>query len=213
MKEMWPWLSLIGLGAFHGLNPAMGWLFAVGLGLQHKSRAKVFWSLAPIGLGHALSIGVVVAAIVILRDWLDVRILQWTAAATLICFGAYRLFGRHRPRRTGMQADFRDLLLWSFLMATGHGAGLMLLPVLLHMPEHSAHAAHMSPALQTAVTGVAATLVHSAATLITTGLVAFLVYDWIGLAFLRRGWINLDWIWSFALIVIGVFLIVLRVAD
>src|SRR5688572_27304879 len=104
MSEMWPWLPLIGLGAFHGLNPAMGWLFSVGLGLQHKSRVKVLWSLVPIGLGHALSIAVVVAAVVIVRDWLDVNLLQWAAAAMLIAFGAYRLLARHRPRRTGMQA-------------------------------------------------------------------------------------------------------------
>jgi hypothetical protein len=210
MNEAWPWLTLVGLGAFHGLNPAMGWLFAVGLGLQHNSRAKVFWALAPIGLGHALSIAVVVAAISILRDWINLEILQWAAAATLIVFGAYRLTARHRPRGAGMQADFRDLLVWSFLMATGHGAGLMLLPILLHMPDHSAHAAHLTTVTAGAVGGVMATLVHSAAALITTGLVAFLVYDWVGLAFLRRGWINLDWIWSFALIAAGVLLIVLR---
>jgi len=101
--------------------------------------------------------------------------------------------------------------LWSFLMATGHGAGLMLLPILLNMPQHSAHAAHLTPAGEATLNAVWATLVHSASTLITTGLVAFLVYDRIGLAILRRGWINLDWIWSFALIAIGVLLIALRV--
>jgi len=210
MKEIWPWLSLIGLGAFHGLNPAMGWLFSVGLGLQHRSRVKVLWSLVPIGLGHALSIAMVVAAILMLRDWLNLHVLQWAAAASLICFGGYRLFARHRPRGTGMQADFRDLLLWSFLLATGHGAGLMLLPVLLHMPEHSAHAIHAAPAMQAAVNGGLATLVHSAAALVTTGLIAIIVYDWIGLAFLCRSWINLDLIWAIALIFTGVLLIVLR---
>jgi hypothetical protein len=197
----WPWLSLIALGAFHGLNPAMGWLFAVGLGLQHKSRAKVVWSLIPIGLGHALSIGVVVAGVVILRDRVDIDLLQWTAAALLIGFGAYRLLARHRPRRTSMQAGFGDLLLWSFLLATGHGAGLMLLPVLVHMQDHSAHGA---------MNGMTATAVHSAATLIMTALVAIVVYEWIGLAFLRRGWINLDWIWAFALLLAGTLLIVAR---
>ena len=153
---------------------------------------------------------VVVAGILVLRDWINLQLLQWVAAAALIGFGAYRLLGRHRPRRASMQVDFRDLLLWSFLMATGHGAGLMLLPILLNMPDHSAHAAHLTPVAQGALNGVMATLVHSAAALIATGFVAFLVYDWIGLAFLRRGWINLDWVWSFALIAAGVLLIVLR---
>src|SRR5688572_1691103 len=101
MTESWPWLSLIALGAFHGLNPAMGWLFAVALGLQHKSRARVLWSLVPIGIGHALSIALVVGAILIVRDWLDVNVLQWTAAAGLSGFGIYRLVARHRLRRTG----------------------------------------------------------------------------------------------------------------
>jgi hypothetical protein len=210
MTGIWPWVSLAGLGAFHGLNPAMGWLFAVGLGLQHKSRGKVFWALAPIGLGHGLSIAVVVAAISILRDWIDVNVLQWAAAVTLIGFGVYRLLARHRARRAGMQANFGDLLLWSFLMATGHGAGLMLMPILLNMPQYSGHTAHLAREGEATINAVMATLVHSAAMLITTGLVAFLVYGWIGLAFLRWGWINLDWVWSFALIGIGVLLIVVH---
>ena len=201
---MWPWVSLIALGAFHGLNPAMGWLFSVALGLQHKSRAKVLWSLLPIALGHALSIAVAVAVVVILRERLDVQRLQWAAASILVVFGVYRLAARHRAPRASMQADFFDLALWSFLLATGHGAGLMLVPVLLHMPggEH----AHLP--MQGAASGALVTVIHTTAMLAMTGLIALLVYDWIGLGFLRRGWINFDWIWSFALISAGVALIV-----
>jgi hypothetical protein len=208
---MWPWISFIGLGAFHGLNPAMGWLFSVGLGLQHRSRAKVLWSLFPIALGHALSIGLFVAAVVILRDAIDLSRLQWSAAAILIAFGAYRLLARQRHPRTSMQADFRELALWSFLLATGHGAGLMLMPVLLHMPDGMSGATHvhLHPSMNRAVNGTAAIVVHSAAMLVTTGLIAILVYEWIGLDFLRRGWINVDWIWAFALILAGVLLIAL----
>jgi hypothetical protein len=209
---MWPWLSLIGLGTFHGLNPAMGWLLSVGLGLQHKSRAKVLWSLLPIALGHALSIALVVAVVVILREKLDLQLLQRVAAAMLVAFGVYRLCARHRPPRASMQADFRDLALWSFLLATGHGAGLMLLPVLLHMSAGAATHVHVHAAMQPAVNGALATLVHSAAMLATTGMIAVLVYDWIGLGFLRRGWINLDWIWAFALIFAGVVLILAAIS-
>ena len=199
-------LALAGLGAFHGVNPAMGWLFAVGLGLQHKSRAKVLWALVPITLGHAASIAAVVAAVAILRDRLDIAYLRWAAAAMLIAFGLYRLRGRHRPRSTGMQVGFRDLALWSFLMATGHGAGLMLLPVLLHMPAGPAHAGHvgtMAPEV-----AVAAVAVHTAAMLAVTGAIAVAVYEWIGLAFLRRGWINLDPLWTIALLAAGLALLV-----
>jgi hypothetical protein len=185
----------------------MGWLFAVGLGLQHKSRKKVIWALAPIGIGHALSIAAVVAAVLLLRDWFDLRLLRWAAAALLIAFGAYRLFGRHRPRRTSMQAGFGELLIWSFLLAAGHGAGLMLLPVLLQMPDFTSHYQHVHVAEPQVVVGLLATIVHSVSTLVTTGVVAIVVYEWIGLAFLRRGWINLDWIWAIALLAAGGFLI------
>jgi hypothetical protein len=147
-----------------------------------------------------------VTAVVALRDWFDIKFLQWPAALTLIAFGAYRFFGRHRPRRTSMQAGFGDLTLWSFLMATGHGAGLMLLPVLLNMSD-SAGASHVHSAMDGMINGVLATAVHSAATLVVTGLVAIAVYEWIGLAFLRRGWINMDLIWALALIAAGLYLI------
>ncbi|HYR91780.1 MAG TPA: hypothetical protein VE422_47475 [Terriglobia bacterium] len=169
----------------------------------------MLWSLLPIALGHAFSIALVVAAVVTLRERLDIKLLQWASAATLIVFGVYRLSARHRPPRGSMQADFRDLTLWSFLLATGHGAGLMLMPVLLRMPAGAADAthAHLHPAMQGAVNGALATVVHSAAMLATTGLIAILVYDWIGLGFLRRRWINFDWVWALALIAAGVVLI------
>jgi hypothetical protein len=210
MTDTWVWLALIGLGTFHGLNPAMGWLFSVGLGLHHKSRAKVLWSLVPIGAGHALSIAAVVATVTVLRDWINLRVLQWVGAIGLIAFGVYRFIASHRPRRSGMQVHFHDLLLWSFLSATGHGAGLMLLPLLLHTPDHSGHL--MRTGVNHApVSGVTATIVHSAATLVTTGIIAILVYDWIGLNFLRRGWINTDWVWSIALMTAGLLLLILNV--
>ena len=130
MTPAWPWLALAGLGAFHGINPAMGWLFAVALGLQRGRRAAVLWSLLPIAAGHALSIALVVAAVGALRAFIDLAMLQACAAIALIAFGVYRLFARHRAR-VGMQVGATDLLVWSFLMATAHGAGLMLVPVLL----------------------------------------------------------------------------------
>jgi hypothetical protein len=211
----WPWLALAGLGAFHGINPAMGWLFAVALGLQRKSRAAVLWSLLPIAAGHALSVALVIAAVGALRAFVDPMILQVGAAAILIAFGVYRLFARHRAR-VGMQVGAADLVLWSFLMATAHGAGLMLLPVLLGMPIGNLHYdhAHMAPvtALGTsAVTALAAVAVHTTVMLAVAGAVAIAVYEWVGLAFLRRGWINLDLVWVLVLIGAGVILLVLAV--
>ena len=208
----WPWLALAALGAFHGLNPAMGWLFAVALGLQRKSRAAVLWSLLPIAVGHALSIALVVIAVGVLRAYIDFTILQVCAALTIIAFGLYRLLARHRAR-VGMQVSGRDLLLWSFLMATAHGAGLMLLPVLLEMPigaagHDHAHRVAASGMRDSVATGIAAVAVHTAAMLIVAGAIAIAVYEWIGLAFLRRGWINLDLLWVAALLGAGVYLLV-----
>lgn len=205
------WAVLAGLGVFHGLNPAMGWLFAVALGLQRQRRGAVLWSLLPIALGHALSIALVVATLAALRVLVNVRILQGAAALCLFAFGFYRLAARHTARG-GMQVGFADLTLWSFLMATGHGAGLMLIPVLLEMPAGVGHAGHPHMAAMTTLgTSVGAALaavgVHTLAMLVVMGLVAILVYDWAGLALLRRGWINFDLLWALALIGAGTILL------
>jgi hypothetical protein len=191
----------------------MGWLFAVALGLQRRSRSALLWSLAPIAAGHALSVALVVVAVGVLRAFVDLEMLQVGAAVTLIAFGLYRLFARHRAR-VGMQVSGADLIVWSFLMATAHGAGLMLLPVLLEMPigttDHShAHMVTEGEIGHPVATSLAAIAIHTAAMLAVAGAVAAAVYEWIGLEFLRRGWINLDLMWVIALIGAGMILLVL----
>ncbi len=211
MSDLGPWLGLLGLGAFHGLNPAMGWLFSVALGLQHKSRAKVLWSLLPIAVGHAVSIAAVVALVVSVRRVVDLDALRWIAAAILIVFGLYRLAARHKPRATGMQVGFADLMVWSFLMATGHGAGLMLIPVLLRLPLGSVHPGHMGwgglPGAADVIIAFVAVVAHALGMLAVAGAIAVVVYEWVGLAFLRRGWINLDLLWALALFAAGATLL------
>ncbi len=211
MSGAWPWVALAGLGAFHGLNPAMGWLFAVALGLQRQRRTAVLEALFPIAAGHALSVGVVVLAVSVLRLIVDLSALQLAAALLLIGFGLYRLFARHRGR-VGMQVSRAQLVWWSFLMATAHGAGLMLLPVLLGFPQGvdaggHAHLHAMSAFGQTATMALAAILVHTLAMLCVAGAIGIAVYEWVGLAFLRRGWINLDLIWPVVLVGGGVILL------
>lgn len=218
MSEAAAWAALAGLGAFHGLNPAMGWLFAVALGLQQGNRGSVLRALGPIAAGHALSVALVVAALAALRVFVDVLALQIGSAVALIGFGLYRLLARHAGK-VGMRVSGAQLLLWSFLMATAHGAGLMLAPVLLEMPMSSAHAhhGHMMPlpaseeagASFTAIvaTALAVVAVHTFAMLVVAGAIAVIVYEWVGLAFLRRGWINLDLVWLLALIGAGVILL------
>lgn len=207
MKMTWPWLMLVGLGAFHGLNPAMGWLFAVARGLQTGSRAVVLQSMLPIAAGHALSIGIIVAAVALLRPWLEIRALQAGCAVVLIGYGAYRMLARHRAR-VGMKVGAIQLALWSFLMATADGAGLMLVPALLAIPLDGSsagrgHMAAMDVMPASTTTGLAAVGIHTIAMLAMATTVALLVYEWVGLAFLRRGWINFELLWATALIGTG----------
>ena len=205
------WLALVGLGAFHGINPAMGWLFAVALGLHRRSRTVVLTSLIPIALGHALAVAVVAFAIVALGTIVDQRAIRMVSGVVLIGWAVYhRLHGSRHRVRFGMRVGMVGLGLWSFLMASAHGAGLMLVPFLLPLDPHGSAAGHLdghhvlggSLSLSLAAIGV-----HSLATLVVTGVMAILVYEWVGLAFLRRGWINLDLLWMAALVVTGLFLL------
>lgn len=210
LSDAAPWLILIALGAFHGLNPAMGWLFAVALGLYRKSRRVVIVSLIPIAIGHALAIGVVVFAVIGLGMAINARALQIVSGLLLIAWGLYHALYGHRHRlRIGVTTGLFGLAVWSFVMATAHGAGMMLVPVLLpleHAGQASAHAHHM-PAVGSLTIALLAVLVHTLAMLIVTGAVALVVYEWVGLDFLRRGWINVDLLWTVALIAMGLWLL------
>jgi hypothetical protein len=206
MLPEWRWPALFLLGAYHGINPGMGWLFAVARGMQEHSTKAVARALGPITLGHALSIAVVLALAGFVQIVVPMRTVQWIVAALLISLGLLRIF---RPRHFawgGMQVGFRDLAIWSFLMASAHGAGLMVLPIVLHAPAASDTPAHHHMDMaggNSAWAGVSATLVHTLGYLSATAAVALLVYRKFGLAMLRRGWFNLDLVWAIALIVTG----------
>ncbi len=138
MTDISPWLILIALGAFHGLNPAMGWLFAVALGLYRHSRRVVLVSLIPIALGHAASIAVVVYAVVFLGMAIDEAAFRIFSGVLLIAWGLFHLLYGHRHRvHVGLRTGLLGLAAWSFVMATAHGAGAMLIPVLMPL-EHAA---------------------------------------------------------------------------
>lgn len=207
MIESSPWLVLAGLGAFHGINPAMGWLFAVALGLHRQNRRVVFLSLIPIALGHAVSIALVAAAVVALGLVIDPRLLEIAGGAALLGWALYHAIYGHRHRvRVGMQTGMAGLGIWSFLMATGHGAGLMLVPVIIPLCLAATPARELTAAGSLPIT-LAAIGVHMGAMLAVTGAIALAVYEWLGLAFLRRAWINLDVIWIAALVIAGLILI------
>lgn len=212
MNALWPWLTLALLGAYHGLNPAMGWLFAVGLGLQEQRRGAVVRAFAPIALGHALAVALVVALVGLLQTVIPPGVLSIIGGGVLLTFGLYRLVTKAaHPRWVGMRVGFRGLTAWSFLMSTAHGAGLMLAPVLLqldtggHQHEHSAYMQHLVTAsLALPSTELLAVTVHTAAMFVVMAVAALVVYEKLGLHLLRRAWFNLDYLWTGAILLAGV---------
>jgi hypothetical protein len=200
---------------FHGINPAMGWLFAVALGLQEQKRAAVLRALPPMVLGHALSVGIIIAVVLVARVSLPPRTLKIVAAAILFAFGLFRLLRSRHPNWVGMRVGFGDLTLWSFVMASAHGAGLMLVPFFLQSPaageghHHDAHQMHAwafanfsAPSLL-----IAAVVIHTLGYLLMTALVAIVVYEWVGVSILRRAWFNIDLVWMLALMITGAFIL------
>lgn len=204
--DTWRWLAIAGLGAFHGINPAMGWLFAVALGLHRRSRRAVLLAIPPMAIGHALSIAIVAGAVLALGFGGSANLVRVASGAILILWAAYHFRYGHRHRvRVGMTTGFAGLVLWSFLMASAHGAGLMLIPALI--PLCGAMAQPLSGPLYISLAAVG---LHTLTTLLVSGAIALLVYEWVGLEILRRGWINFDLLWSFSLVATGLLLILVR---
>jgi hypothetical protein len=200
-SEFWPWLALAGLGAFHGLNPAMGWLFAVALGLHRHNRRVVWLSPLPIALGHALSIIIAAGAFLWAGLVIDPRAVRIGAGLFLIGWALYHWRRGHRHRvRVGMQAGLAALAVWSFLMATTHGAGLMLWPVLMPLCFAAASEPTSIGPFLTALLGVG---IHTLAMLTVSTALAVAVYEWVGLEILRHAWLNVDLIWTLALLLAG----------
>jgi hypothetical protein len=209
MNGIWPWLALAGLGAFHGVNPAMGWLFAVALGMHRQSRVEVLAALPPIAFGHALSIAAVAGSFVAAGVLFNQRLVQAASGFLLIAWAAYhQLYGHKRRSRVGMQVGRAGLIGWSFLMATAHGAGLMLLPALIPLCAAGSPMSEIAAA-QSATLALAAVAVHMGAMLVVTATIALVIYDWIGLAVLRTAWLNTELVWTGALAGTGVLLLIL----
>jgi hypothetical protein len=208
--DLWALLVIAALGAYHGLNPAMGWLFAVALGMQDRDRRAVVRALGPIAIGHELSLVLVAAAVIGLGLFADPSILRLAAGIALVLFGTFRFVKpRAHPRWTTMRVNRRELAWWSFLMSSAHGAGLMVAPVLIGGGVASA-AAH-DHALEAAgggaaelLTGALGLLLHVGAMVAVMAVVALLVYDKLGVAVLRKAWINLDGVWAGAFVLAGV---------
>jgi hypothetical protein len=182
----------------------MGWLFAVALGMQENRRTAVWWALVPLTLGHLLAIAAAIGLAVAAGAALSPAMLRWPVAVLLIGLGARQLFRHAHPRWAAMRVGMGGLTLWSFLMASAHGAGLMVLPVFLSMTVAAeGPACHARGASAKALAGGTATLAHGAGYLAATALAAWVVMDRFGLGLLRKAWINLDVIWAAALILTG----------
>ena len=207
------WQGVALLGAYHGINPGMGWLFAVALGMQQGNARGVWRALPPIALGHCLAVGLVLAAAAAAQLVVPLDSLRFVVASILIAFGLYRLWRHRHPVYGGMQVGFRDLTIWSFLMASAHGAGFMVLPLVLGTSAdlHAAVAGHRHVA-STAAAGWPLSFalgVHTLTYLAVTALIAWIIYSRVGLAILRTAWFNLDWLWACVLVVTGVVVLVM----
>ncbi len=206
------WL-LFALGAYHGVNPAMGWLFAAALGMQEKNGKAVVNSLVPLGVGHLSSVALIIGVAQLAQLTLPLSAVRIVAAAALISFGLYRLIRRRHPRWVGMRVSSRDLAFWSFLMASAHGAGLMLLPFVVSGPAHVMAGEHSHHMMMAAAAGSPAGLhagwwltvgLHTLGYLLATAALALLAYYKLGVGFLRRAWFNLEYLWIGALFAMGI---------
>ena len=213
---------LAALGAFHGLNPAMGWLFAVARGMQEGSRPVLLRSLPPIAAGHLASVAIVAAVVSATESVVTGTTVAVVGGGVLVCFGLWRLLSARHFRWAGMRLSAAQLAGWSFLMSSAHGAGLMLLPVLAatSVPAHEAgHTAHFAAAAPrgaagspaAALDGLLAAGVHTVAMFAVMAPCARLGYEFVGLSVLRRAWFNMDKVWAAVMVAAGALTIALTV--
>jgi hypothetical protein len=208
MGSYYLWVAVFLLGCYHGINPAMGWLFAVAIGLQERSTAAVLRAIVPLALGHLVSVAIVVLLAIATAVQFPHSVVRDVAAAILLTFGAYRLVRARHPRWVGMRVGFWGLAAWGFLMSTAHGAGLMLVPFVIErapavrptmampMPTHLAHGQYALGWLLIAI--------HTVGYLSVMTTVALLVYVKLGVSFLRTAWFNLDAVWAGVLLATGI---------
>jgi hypothetical protein len=212
--------ALAALGAFHGLNPAMGWLFAVARGMQEGSRAVLLRSLPPIAAGHLASVAIVAAVVSATESMVAGNVVAIVGGVLLVGFGLWRLLSARHFRWAGMRLSAAQLAGWSFLMSSAHGAGLMLLPVLATTSapvREGGHAGHLTAAAPAglagtpaaALDGLLAAGVHTVAMFAVMATCALLVYEFVGLSVLRRAWFNMDKLWAAVMVAAGALTIAL----
>jgi hypothetical protein len=211
------WAAVIASGLYHGLNPGMGWPLAVSAGLMQRSPRALFAALAPLTLGHMLAMLLVLlpfSLLIALAQWQ--REVQVGASVLVVAFGIFRFVNRRHPRVLA-RIKPTQLALWSFAVAVAHGAGLMLVPIYLGLcgaadlnAEHVAAGALIRGDIAMAVL---VSIVHSIAMIAAGGVLAWLVYRYLGLKFVSLSWFNLDATWAVSLILVGSISLALSVAS
>lgn len=204
MNTLALWFAVILLGLYHGLNPAMGWPLAVANGMTDRRAASVFATLLPLGGGHFAAIAVGLAPFALLGWYVAwSQAIRIGAGVAVLLFGVFKLVNRRHPRMLARIAPTR-MAWWSFLMATAHGAGLMLAPFMLGLCAAPGHG-DVARALSQATMGMAllVAVVHTVVALLAGIAIAWIVYRYLGLGFLRRAWLNLDAVWGVSLVLAG----------
>ncbi|WP_409300212.1 hypothetical protein [Peribacillus sp. SCS-155] len=181
------------LGAFHGLNPAMGWLFAVFLAMQRGEKRVLFYSLIPIALGQILGDSLTIGLQTLARFHLPIKTVHITISILILAYGLYRLFRyyRHFKWSGGLNVGYGQLVLWSFLASSTHGSGLLFAPFILNATKFT----DIIPLW----------LVHELSMLTVMAAIAYIVYH-IGIVSFRKFIVNFDLAWAVLLIGVGLFL-------
>ena len=203
------WWAVVLSGVYHGINPGMGWPLAVSAALMDGRRRSLVSALGLLACGHLVAM----LAILLPFSMMTVLVrhdteLRFGAGALVVVMGTYLLINRKHPKILARVHPTR-LALWSFLAAMAHGAGLMLVPIYLgicsttsldagHQAAQTLMSGNISTALWVAIT-------HTIAMTAMGGLLAAVIYFWLGLKFISSTWFNLDIVWALSLILVGLF--------
>lgn len=184
------------LGAFHGINPAMGWLFAVFLAIHRSQKRVLFYAIIPIATGQILGDGLVIAAQTFARFHLPAGTVHLSIAAFIVIYGIYRLFRyyRHFKWAGGLNVGYGQLILWSFLASSTHGSGLLFAPFILEASS--------------IMDLVPLWIVHEMAMLTSMTVISLSVYH-LGIAKFKKYLVNFELVWAILLIAVGVLLFVM----
>ncbi len=203
------WWAVIFSGFYHGVNPGMGWPLAVSAALMERDRKALPRALAMLALGHFLAMIAILlpfSLMIFLVSWeVEIRI---GAGLLVIAMGIYLLINRRHPKFLARVHPAR-LALWSFLAAMAHGAGLMLVPIYLGIcaigADESGHLAAQTLMGNNIITAFSVAAVHTLSMTVAGGVIAVIIYAWLGLKFLSRTWFNLDVVWALSLVLVGLF--------